>query len=142
MRALRCLFLGILCLFSVSAYAQPVSPYGEVQCDATANYTASVQQLTELVALNASARIYVCGYVFNTGATASSVGLSRGTGTNCGTGTAALVSPLIMPANTTIVVQNIKGLVVPAGQALCLNVATGTTPPIVASVQYFQHPGS
>ena len=133
----------LLFLLAGPAFAQPVSPNGPVVCDSTANYSASVQQLTQFVALNASARIYICSYTFNTGATASSVGLSYGTGSNCATGTTALVSPLVMPVNTTVSSPPLYGaLSVPAGNALCINVATGTTPPIVGSVQYFQHPGS
>src|SRR5678816_4292771 len=136
---MRRLALLLFLLPAGPALGQPISPYGQVTCDASASYSASTSGLTQLVALRADARIYVCGFILNVGATATNVGLSYGSGTNCATGTVALTPAFVMPVNGVLAYTPVLGLIIPAGNALCIS--TSAANPVTASVQYFQHPG-
>lgn len=75
----------------------------------------------EIVALNGSDLIYVCGYSVVAGA-ATSVQFIRGTGTACATGETDLTGPWSFAANGGITQANtgVPQFVVAAGNALCI----------------------
>lgn len=118
--------------------AQPFSPYGGLLCNKTAQYSASTSGLTQLVAAVTGAPIYVCGYVINVGATATNVGLSYGTGTNCATGTATLTPAFVLGVNGLLVDEAINGnsMYTPNSQALCISTSAGN--PVNVIVRYAQ----
>lgn len=62
---------------------------GIVACDSHALLNMTTATTTEIVALTASQSIYVCSILVSSAGT-STVTVQRGTGTNCGTGTAAM----------------------------------------------------
>lgn len=81
----------------------------------------STAATNEIVALSGSDLIYVCGYKWVTTA-ANSLSWTRGTGSDCGTGTTAIEGAQPYAANGGVV-ENGGGhalFVVPAGNALCL----------------------
>lgn len=88
---------------------------------------------TQLVALQATSPVYVCGLVLNQVNGTGSLALEYGTGTTCGTGTTALTGTLFAATTangTTNIVRNAtkeKGAmaVAPTGTALCA-LSTGT----------------
>jgi hypothetical protein len=80
--------------------------------------------LTQLVALSAGQQIHVCHMDFiSNGAT--SVQFEYGTGTSCATGTTALTGPYPSVAESGLSAGNGNAavMVVPAGQALCINLS-------------------
>lgn len=131
-------FLALL-LFLLAGPAFAQAP--PITCDTTANYAASTTGLTQIVALNGTARIYVCSFIINVGATATNVGLSYGTGTNCASGTGVLIPPLTLPINGLVVYGRDTGNAIqtPVGNALCVSASAAN--PVVVSVQYSQDPG-
>jgi hypothetical protein len=120
-----------------AALAQPVSPYGLLQCTNSTFYDASTAGATQLVAALAGARIYVCGYTIDVGATATNISLVYGTGTNCATGQTGLTPVWNLPING-FMVDNIAAapLVAPPGQALC--VLSSAANPAKVLVRYLQ----
>jgi len=81
----------------------------------------STAATNEIVALNGSDLIYVCSYKWVTTA-ANSLNWTRGTGSDCDTGTAAIEGAQPFAANGGVV-ESGGGhplFVVPAGNALCL----------------------
>lgn len=112
---------------------------GDVTCESTATYDASTSGRTQLVAISGSTTIYVCGYEIMVGGTATNVGLQRGTGSACGTGTASLtpawqfavnggkVSPF--PTHGYLFKTN-------SGDALCVNTSGANA--VQAQVYYSQ----
>lgn len=81
----------------------------------------------EIVALNGSDLIYVCSYKFVTTA-ANSLNWTRGTGTDCATGTTAIEGAQPYGANGGVAEDGGGAplFVVPAGNALCLVSSTAT----------------
>ena len=121
--------------------AYPTHP--SVNCTASAMYDNTLTGLQQLVAAQAGQRIYICGYEINVG-TASTVQLSYGTGSACGTGATAtaLTPPWVFTANQSFVDTESGGpLVVPPGNALCANI-TGTKPMVKVLVRYLQVPNA
>ena len=76
---------------------------------------------TQLVALNATKRIYVTSFMLQAAGTAS-VSFVYGTGTNCGTGTTALTGTYALTAQGSLAMGSGLGAVleVPIGNALCI----------------------
>jgi len=68
-------------------------------CDAHAFYDASTNGKTKMVTGVSSRKIYICGYVFATGGTATNVSLGSGTGTNCGSTFTAITPAYQLAAN-------------------------------------------
>lgn len=123
------LSITILIGFVSAALAQP-SPVGPPVIACNQNYQVSegATSLTQIVALKSSTGIYVCGFVINSGAAASTAQLEYGTGTNCGTGTTALTPAFSLPINGSLpIISPYAWGFVPVGDALCL-VVTGTGP--------------
>jgi hypothetical protein len=73
---------------------------------------------TQIIAPSAGKVTFVCKILLAT-ATAEDVRLTRGTGTNCGTGTVNVSG--IMPSILTLAFDADGTLVLPSGQALCVN---------------------
>lgn len=89
--------------------------------------TESTAATNEIVALNGSDLIYVCSYKWVTTA-ANSLSWTRGTGTDCATGTTAIEGAQPYAANGGVTEQGGGHalFVVPAGNALCLVSSTAT----------------
>lgn len=108
-----------------------------IACQKSAIYDTNTNGATQLVA--AGAPIYVCGYTIATAA-AVNVGLVTGTGTNCGTGQVKITPAFVFQATTAGIAklvdgaQQFRGLVAPAGQALCINTSAGSA---VQAIVYF-----
>lgn len=120
---MRKLFLAIGLLWAGLAQAQPVNqPSAMISCNATAQYSASAAALLKVVTGVANKIIYICGYTIHGGG-ATNVGLSIGTGTNCGTGTAALTPQYVLASGTDVTDSSpyFRGLQVPALTDLCVN---------------------
>jgi len=131
----------VICLLAALLTAIPVRPAHAqvpISCTSTVNYDASTNGATQLVAAIANARIYVCGYVIWSNATAN-VQLQQGTGTNCGTGTVNM-TPAYRFASTTgvgvSVLGNYQGLSTTLSQALCINSSAGVA--VQATVYFVQ----
>ena len=87
----------------------------------------STAATNEIVALNGSDLIYVCGYKWVTTA-ANSLNWKYGTGTDCATGTTSIEGAQPFAANGGVV-ENGGGyplFIVPAGNALCLTSSAAT----------------
>ena len=134
----RSLVLAVL--FSTAAFAQ-TSPYPGQVCNATAVYSASTSGLTQMVAAVANARVWVCSYRIVVGAVATNVGLSTGTGSNCGTNTAALTPLWVLLASGQLLVAEPFGnsMTTPPGNALCVNTSGANA--VQVEVRYSQVPG-
>lgn len=87
----------------------------------SATISESTAATNEIVALSGSDLIYVCGYKFVTTA-ANSLSWTRGTGTDCGTGTTAIegAQPYAANGGATEHGGGYPLFIVPAGNALCL----------------------
>jgi hypothetical protein len=133
------LVLALLVAALLTAIPRPAHAQIPISCTNTAVYDASTNGATQLVAASANARIYVCGYVIWSAATAN-VGLQSGTGTNCGTGTVNL-TPAYRIASTTgagiTALGNYQGLSTTLNQALCINSSAGVA--VQAMVYYAQY---
>lgn len=93
----------------------------------SASISESTAATNEIVALNASDLIYVCGYKWVTTA-ANSLSWKYGTGTDCATGTTSIEGAQPFAANGGVV-ENGGGyplFIVPAGNALCLTSSAAT----------------
>jgi hypothetical protein len=141
---MRKLLLALLLVLAsaVPAAAQPTSA-GGITCNQFFAVSQGAVALTKIISGVANKNISVCGFVFNSGAAASTVGLSYGTGTNCATGTTVWVPVVSLPINGLLVdkgdfasmaVPTVNGSGVPID--LCL-VTTGTGPAVVI-VHYAQ----
>lgn len=123
----------LLLLCSGSAHAQQ-SGFGQT-CNATKIYDASTNGSTLLVA--AGGPIYICGYTFFAGGTAS-VKLISGTQTTnpCDTGTVAITPAYPLTTQTGVVDGSpvFRGMDVLPNTALCLNTNAGVA---VQAVIYF-----
>lgn len=102
---------------------------GEIGCSQNVKYDASTSGSTRIFTANATSgrQLYICGYFINVGTVATNVGLSYGTGTNCGTGTTTLTPTWVLPAAGQIFdeAEFWHGLTVPAGQDLCIVTSAG-----------------
>lgn len=117
---------------SLGAHSQSVSI-----CNQTAVYDSSASGNTQLVPAIAQTKIYICGYTLFAAGT-SNVGLTAGTGSNCGTSNSKLTPYYEFTSSTGMSDQsnNYRGLSTPASQALCLY--SSATSPVQAIVYYAQ----
>jgi hypothetical protein len=110
---------------------------GIVQCDKSAYYDDSSAGMTKVITGVASRKIYICGYVIATGATATNVDIGSGTGTNCGTTYTQMEPAWQLGINDKIgaISPFWNGLVsVNAGEDLCINASDGN--PVQFTVRY------
>jgi hypothetical protein len=95
----------------------------------------SVSGENQIIALSSSTVVRICNIAVGMTAQAT-VSIDVGTGTNCGTGTTTLWGPY--PTNTTGFTEDFLGvLLVPAGDAVCLNF--GSTVTAGGGVSYAQY---
>jgi hypothetical protein len=137
----RLLLALLLALVAVPAAAQPIG-LGQT-CNKTFAISQAATVLTKIISGVAGQNISVCGIVLNSGAAASTAGLSYGTGTNCGTGTTTFYPTVSLPINGLLVDRgdfpqmgfpSVNGSGV--ANDLCL-VTTGTGPTVVV-IHYIQ----
>ena len=93
--------------------------------DTAAINLSAVTGENQIIAASGSTVIRLCNIAVGmTGA--STVSITAGTGTNCGTSTTTLWGPY--PSNTTAFTQDLAGsILVPAGDAVCLNFGSTVT---------------
>jgi len=100
-----------------------------LNCDSYAFYDAATNGATQVVALTSSQVIYVCGYSFSSSsATANTVKLVYGTGSNCVTGQTSMTPGVVLqaaastgPVGKVIPVSGwSRGLKTAASNALCV----------------------
>lgn len=109
-----------LYLIGPAAPAVSAQNFNPVACLDHVNISTASAATAELVALTANQRISVCGMVL-TGGGATTFKLVRGTGTNCGTGTADVTAAFELGDNTSVPIGGAVGAweTLAAGQALC-----------------------
>jgi hypothetical protein len=96
-------------------------------CDKSVSIDTTASGETQLVALLNGKSIYVCGLDWIS-TSALSVNFAYGTGSACGTGTTKLEGAQATAANggKVIPVSPVPKWILPAGQALCINLSAGT----------------
>lgn len=118
---------------SQSASVDPCQVFTKTSAPITAGAAAT----TQIVALNATQALYVCGYQMSQIATAGTLQWVYGTGVSCGTGTTSLTGAMGVTASQPISYGS-GGTVmkVPIGNALCLTTtgAGGTAAGVVSYV--------
>lgn len=112
---------------------QPCADHARIQ---SAVIDTSTSGNVEVVALNGSDLIYICGVDIVVGSTATAVQLIYGTGTACGTGETNLTGAWPFGANGGISKPNagVPQYIVPAGNAFCVELSAAN--PIAGSVTY------
>lgn len=135
--------LAFACLLAVllppPVQADPVYMSSGQLCTHAAIYDASTNGSTKLVTGTATSQIYVCGFNFFAGGTAT-VKLVYGTGGTCGSGTTAITPgyPLIAQASVREPRASYSGLLpAPASNDLCIN--TNAAVAVQAIVFYAQY---
>lgn len=127
-------------LAAAPTYAQPVNApgYPPIMCTSRVVYDASTNGATELVPLAAGKQIYVCGYNILAAGTAT-VALKYGTGTACATNGVNLTPAYSLTTQVGVADSSpfFRGLVTPAGNALCLVTSAGVA--VQAVVFYGQY---
>ena len=98
---------------------------------------ASTTSLTQIVALSAGKKIYICAAYIQGGGTTPTLSLEYGTGTNCATGTTVLTQAVALTTAAPGISWPGPGPVVPSANALCY-VLTGTSPTAVGWISYVQ----
>lgn len=73
----------------------------QIICDQHAFFD-NTTQLTTLVTGVASRKVYVCGFILATGGTATNIGLTSGTGTNCASTSVAITPVYQLAANDRV----------------------------------------
>lgn len=112
------------------ALAQTVGP-APILCNQSFEVSQAAVALTKIVSNVANKQISVCGWSVNAGAAAGAAQLETGSGTNCGTNTAALTPPIALGINGVYVDHPPYAWTsLPRGTDLCL-VTTGTGPTAV-----------
>ena len=121
---------------AVPAASQPGSAQ-PVICNKFFAVSQGATALTKIISGVLGQNISICGIVYNSGAATSTIGLSYGTGTNCGTGGTTFLPVISMPINGLLADRgDFASMAVPAVNAsgvaidLCL-VTTGTGPAVV-----------
>lgn len=116
------LVVGIGVLFDPPPLlAQRANFRDSINCDLAVAVSMNTATTTEFVALTAAQRVHVCGFALSGGG-ATTAKFVRGTGANCGTGTADVTAPFELGDNTSIAYGNGVGTIfrLPAGSALCI----------------------
>lgn len=127
-----------------SAASSPLSPNDPCQSSAFAKQSVPVNissaTTTQLVALSAGLRIYVCGVYASAAGTSPTMQFEYGTGSTCGTGTTLLTGTIA--ASTTVPLALETGLTnfsAPQGNALCA-ISGGTGPSFQGLLTFVQAP--
>ena len=136
-----CLVAALLSGHHRHAHAQPFA--GTTYCNSSKVYDTNTNGSTVLVAsaTGSGGSIPICGYIISSTTTVN-VKLIYGTGTTCGTGTTALTPAWQFQAITAGIASiadfasNDRGLVVPAGNDLCINTSAGNS--VQATVYFYQ----
>lgn len=127
------LALALVLASAVPAASQPGSAQPTI-CNKVFVVSQGATAITRIITGVAGQNISICGFVYNSGAAASTGTLSYGTGTNCGTGTTTLIPTISLPINGLLVDKgDFASIPVPAVNAsgvpidVCLT-STGTGP--------------
>lgn len=131
-------FLAALAAVGAALLVAPAAKAdGGIACDRAAIYDASTNGATKLITGATKTKVYICGFVMFGGGTAN-VSLKTGTGTNCGTGTAALTPAFNLVAQAKVDDQSAywRGLVADIATDVCINTSAGVA--VQAIVYYTQ----
>jgi hypothetical protein len=116
-----------------------VSPNQMAGCNQSVIYDASYAGATQIVAADATGRIYVCGFTVWSAGTVN-VDLVYGTGTNCSSGTTQVGPAFQYTAQTGFTDHQpvYTGITpVPAGNNLCINTSQGVAVQAVVYLTQF-----
>ena len=121
--------IGIVFVFILLLFlgTQPANVMGVPNTVTTTPINDSASGETQIIAASGSNYIYVTHYhLFSSGTTTAQWDV--GTASNCGSNTATIDGPMSFIAQTGISAGSGLGavLVIPAGDALCLNLGTGS----------------
>lgn len=109
----------------------------EYYCSSSAAVSVTAGNTTEIVALSGSTIIRVCGFSISASANSSTAKWVRGTGTNCGTGTADITAAYAMSGSQPFSSYgNPEVFRAAAGNALCLTAVTGNITGVVSYARY------
>lgn len=118
---------------SSGVVADPCQDVGTLKAGAFKQVAAG--STAEIISLTAGQTIYPCGFLANQ-VLAGTIQFVTGTGTNCGTGQAAVSAPFGTIANQPYTyVPAMTAMTVPVSQALCLT-TTGLTAPAQVQVTF------
>lgn len=119
--------LGAALLFLGLVFAAPAHAQVGLACNLTFQVSQAATALTKIVT-SSNRVITICGWVFNSGAAASTAQLEYGTATNCATGTTAITPAFSLGINGILVDHSgVPNISLPNNNDLCL-VTTGTGP--------------
>lgn len=111
---------------------------GSIYCSQNVAYDGTANGATRVfTATVGSGRMaYICGYQINVGGTATNVQLRYGTGTNCGTGTINITPLWVLPIAGKVTDDSafFRGLLVPAGNDVCVFTSAGNA--VQAQIYY------
>jgi hypothetical protein len=115
----------------VEAQPTALGPANAILCNQAAGLAAGPSAITQILAAVTGQRINICGWSVTNTAAAGTFSISYGTGSNCGTGTVAMIPALSVGA--TAVTDHSAGAVLstPLSQALCITPSVATIAAIV-----------
>jgi len=115
------------------AEAQPTAlgPANAILCNQAAGLAAGPTTITQVLAAITGQRVNICGWSVTNSGAAGTFSLSYGTGSNCGTGTVALIPALSV--GTTAVTDHSGSAVLstPLSQALCITPSVATISAVI-----------
>ena len=131
-RAFAAFAIGVAALVAVPAMAQ------EIACRSTALYDASTNGSTKLITGLSTQQVRICGFNFWAAGT-TTVKLVTGTGTNCGTGEAALTPAYSLTTQTGIPDSSSgwRGMLADRGLDVCIKTSAGVA--VQAQIYYVQN---
>lgn len=106
-------------------------------CPNSAVVNVTAGNTTQIVALSGTTVIRVCSIAVSMSA-AGTAGFYTGTGTNCGTGTTALIQDMTLATGTPLQLSAGNGSLIrsSAGGALCVKAVTGNVTGFISYAQY------
>ncbi len=107
-------------------------------CPSTAVVNVTAASTTEVVALTASQVIRVCSIAVSMTPAAGTVTFVSGTGTNCGSSTAAITGAFPLAASTPLTISSGNGSVIrtPSANALCVTATAANAVGVVTYAKY------
>lgn len=120
------LALGFVLSLCVSVQSQPtvIGPANAILCNKTANFTGTAAA-AQIVAGVTGQIVAICGWSVTNTAAAGTVVFNTGTGSNCGTNTAAISPTISVSTNSVTDHSTFASQNVVAGNAIC-QTATAT----------------
>lgn len=124
--------------FALGALYNGASADMAFTCANSAAVNVTAGNTTQIVGLSGSTVIRVCSVALSMSA-AGTAGIYTGTGTNCGTGTTALVQDMTLATGTPLALSATAGgslVRTTAGGALCVKAVTGNVTGVITYAQF------